>query len=534
MAAQITYNGIDPFGIYVPQVDRSEAIVENNGYISHVDRFVLSGFLVKDICVTTWAQYHQAAQAFLDVFSRNFGVFQITELKDAAFFTKDIDDDFTSEDGSFLITNLDETLIYTYKNAIVRNISFEDNAFFNLVPYSIEIDCIRSYRDLGVVEPVDEWTTDQGEDALVTITHRMSCRGVGENAMANAESFITNLRVGPSFSTGQIILDIPYISKQENKNRLTGEYSLTETFLYNEDDPTQPTPGIITYQSEITEDQGETTLTISGEIRQNAIDQYSNSLDLSKAKFDAIDWNAIAAGIYGSSIDKNSVSVQENQQTGIVSFSLVYSSAASNSPYLIDETTISRDITTGRECISVRFTVKVDYGCGGTRFEAVKTYAKALNFNSLVAQKWAKFGSGSALSTTPESKGWAEDRGSVTMSVQYCTKDTKECGCLQNFDYSLDFSPGANQYVAYPILRALGYYDVQNLKFLTRTRYGMSGSARVAKCCTNAQAKTELVGRINAISNFYFTGTDKILEEANITEVSNGEALSFSFKWSVA
>jgi len=509
MAASITYNGTNPFGQYPPLIERSEVIVDNNGYISHADRFVLSGFLIKDICVTTWAQYYTAAKQFLDLFSRNFGIFRVF-------------------DGA--------SLVFENSNSIIRNITFEDSSFYNLVPYNISIDCIRSYENLGIIDPVDEWTTSQGEDSLINISHKMSCRGVGESAFDNAKAFIEGLRSVPaSYSISESVFNLPLLSRQESKNRLTGEYSLTETFLYNEDDPSA-TAGILTYTSELSENQGQTTVIINGTIQENTLDQAGNELTLARSKFDVINWDAIAATIYGSTIDKNAVSVTEDAQKGVVTFSLTYDSLASNSPYLIDETTITRDLISGRDCISLRLTVRMDYGCVGSRFEIVKAYAEALNFNSIVAQKWAKFGPGGTLGSVPESKGWSENPidGTVSLSVQYCTKTSKECGCLQNFDYSLDFAPSANQYVSYPIYRAAGLYDVQNLRYLNRTRYGINGSAVVSKCCSNEQAKTELAGRVNAIANFYFPGTDRILEESNITTTSNEESLNFSFRWSVA
>lgn len=537
MAGKITYNGIDPFGAFVPLVERSVEIIQNNGYISHVDKFVLSGFLSRDICSTTWAQYHQAAQDFLDVFSRNFGIFQISELRGSTYFTTDFDDRFTTEDGSFFIAIEGDYIVYNYRNAIIRRISFDDNSFYNLVPYSIEIDCIRSYKDLGVVEPVDEWTTDQSDDALITVTHRMSCRGVGENAFDNAEAFIQSLKSQTTIlSIPETRDNIPILSRRENKNRLTGEFSLTETFLYNEDKANLLNPfAVISYTSEISESQGETTVVISGSIQHNVLGQ-ENVLDFLKITFDAISWDAIADSVYGSSIDKNGISIQEDEQRGVLNFTLTYSSLSDNSPYLIDETTISRDLVSGKDCISLSLTVRVDYGCGGQRFEAVKAYANALNFDTILLQKWVKFGTGQTLSTSPESKGWTENpiEGTVTLSAQYCTKTSKECGCLQNFDFTLDFAPGGNQFVAAPIYRSGGFYDVQDLNAKTRARYGLNGSAVVAKCCSNEQAKIELQGRVNSISNFYFPGSDKILEESNITETSNREALNFSFRWSTA
>lgn len=566
MSVQITYNGEDPFGIYVPQIERDQIIVDNNGYISSTDRFTLSGFLVKDICSTTWAQYHEAMLRFMAIFSKNFGEFIISGDPEGQFFVDHegsffVDSDlnpyttglhvdtgvqfFVDGDGSFFTdsdlnpyvsNNFSRLAVYRCPRAIVRSISFEDNSFYNLVPYVIEIDCIRSYQNLNILDPVDQWSTDQGEDSIVTITHTMSCRGVGPNALASAKSFLENTRNNSVlFSIGTPVSSLPIIFRTESQNRLTGEYSLTEVFLYNEDDPAQLAPGIITYSSDIQEGQGVTEISITGEIRENVVDQ-GDVLSLTRSKFDSIDWDAIAAQLYGSSIDKKSISVQENKQTGTVSFTLTYNSLSNNSPYLIDETTITRDLVSGRDCISLRLTVQMDYGCVGSRFVAVKTYAAALNINSILLQKWAKFGPGGNLSTTPENKSWTENpiEGSVTLSVQHCTKTSKECGCLQNFDYTLEFNPGANQYVANPIYRAAGFYDVQNLNSKTRTRYGLTGSATVAKCCSNEQAIIELRGRVNSIGNFYFLGKDKILEEANITTTKNKESLNFSFRWSVA
>lgn len=514
---EIFYNSINPFDERVPFVSSEVVFEDNNGYISRVDRYTLSGTRERPSCNPNFAEYKTDIDYLLSVFHLNFKKFEMKE-NGRTFFLCD--------------------------QAQVKSITFPETSFQSFYRYEIVIDCIQSYENLGIVNPQETYETSQDDSPVTTIRHNVSCRGVGPNAVNNAKSFVDSRRakiIGMSFA-GDDTDDSKFvkISRNYNVNRLTGEVSLTTTYLYNEENVTD-NYSVITYTCEISNSIEDSTITISGQIQGNSIDGESE-LTKTKSKFDEIDWQALAQlewenwGGQTSLSEAVEFSVNEDPFTAQVSFSLSWSTNVQEGPYIQESWTVSRDYTGEPTCFTYRGTVRDDSGCVGQRFAAVEALFAATNFQGRVANLWAKYGTGESLSYVARSQSVSSNPfvGTKTFEITYCHDPGSNCGCAENMTYTMSFVEPIQQYSSQPILKGAGRYSTQNLGIKNRRKFSIQGTARRAKCCTVEQTKSNIKTRLNFLMNLYFAQNDRILEEAEIDNSDTGDNLSFNYTWSAA
>lgn len=538
MSTIIRYNGVNPFLDRTPFVSTEVVFQDNNGYSSRIDRYTISGTRPRtqiapvydpDTGLTTrfpcapftFSDVNRDIQDLINIFHLNFRLFEVVE---------------------------NGNVIFSCPQAIIRSISFPENTFRSFYPFEIVIDCIRSYQDLGIVEPVDIYETSQDDSYVTTIKHTVSCRGVGpaQVAIENATQFVENARTNllyESFAGSVNELFYPATrSRNYSINRLTGEVSLTTTYIYDEEhnNPTFGYP-VLTWTCSIEQSDGQTIVTINGNSLGNSVDG-DDEMEQARFRFDNVDWQAIAQSEWeksgGATIlaENTGFTVDENPLTSEVSFSLTWNSDSENGAYIQDSSTVMRSYDGNPTCFRYRGTVKMDRGCAGARFQEVKNLFEATNFTVRALQKWDKYGTGEKLSVVPRQKTVTtnEFAGTISFEVEYCHSPFDDCGCAENMIYSFDFTASIQQYSPQPVLRGRGRYIVQNLGFKNRRKFSIQGQARRAKCCNLEQAKANLKTRINLISAQYFTVPDKILEEARIENDLIGDLLSFTYSWSGA
>ena len=70
--------------------------------------------------------------------------------------------------------------IVQFDHCIIRSVSFSPSNF-GAADYTIDIECYESSNfngTFGVLDPVNEWSFSQQENNLVTVSHKVSARGV--------------------------------------------------------------------------------------------------------------------------------------------------------------------------------------------------------------------------------------------------------------------------------------------------------------------------------------------------------------------
>jgi hypothetical protein len=146
---------------------------------------------------------------------------------------------FGSQFKTLTVEDDTAAIIYSWPNITIDSITFDSNPYYigSFVRYSIKL---KSYDfPSGVIEPSNEYTFVQNEDSIVTVSHKISARGVRGSAGAfdNAVAFVKQFTGKDPFSncapffvpSGSGIMS----TLSENINRAEGVYSVSETYRYN-------------------------------------------------------------------------------------------------------------------------------------------------------------------------------------------------------------------------------------------------------------------------------------------------------------
>lgn len=547
--AKILYNGVDPFdGIStVPIVSRTSSQIYQNAINGLTSTFTLEGKIrISNLCARIESNefanqldaYFYARRSIINSFSENFKELQVLDKND--------------------------NVVYSGQHCLIRSINFDDSNYFSLIPYTITIDVFTGkFAEYGILDPSEEWTFEDNDNCSGTMVHRVSCASFNttDQAIENAKNFIesrsgTSGVIHPYFNSYQS----PILrSKQISVNRLTGELSLEETYLFDpssaylittvpEDIPIETedgfelsiedvfnSSGFLTYITEVRESGKNVDVAISGSI----IGGINSEINDLRALFYGIDWHSVANENYdyGSGLMTQPLefSTREDVSRKEITFSLVYSNNKYSGPYLIDSTTIIENRQDNSYCVKFRGFIKSDTGCKGQRFEDVKNYYNSLNIESIVAEKFAKFGNTSIkLNTKPKSKSYSESlfESSITFEVVYCKVKGEGCGCLDSLDYKLNFKPAIPIYTANPSINGEGCYYVQDLGYNRRALFSISGTAILSNCCTFEKGKQDLRVKLNELNTKYFVATEKILDSLNFVESSVGKTIAFDVSWS--
>ena len=193
--------------------------------------------------------------SLINIFSKNFKTFQILEKN-----TSNIYD-----------------IIYERQNIQVKDISFNESTYSNIVDYSIGL--ITSNLKSNVLNPKNDFNFQINKDQSINLTHSISAIGISNNSiksngLKNAIDYInsmTGLKDLPAYKD----INFYQISSKEIINRLQSSYSIEETYL-GDISPYKTSSGINRYTVDISSGvkdlflkinlQGQMTLPSSGNV----------------------------------------------------------------------------------------------------------------------------------------------------------------------------------------------------------------------------------------------------------------------------
>jgi hypothetical protein len=516
------YNSVDVFsGISrAPLLERSEEIIWTGNAMARIDTIILSGNIKRSDCAGGFSGAYDLTKTLISRFATNFKRFEI-------------------RDGT--------NTIYSCDHTIVESVTIDESKYYDMIPYRIKLLCyVDSYAEsYGILEPQETWGFSENPNKTVSITHTISARGINNSNMAieNARNFVsifTGYSVGraptPVFGESSYVIysDPILISKSENINRYTGEVSITENYLWDNENRSG-TNQVLTYTTDTTVDNGFVSVSISGSLQGDM----GTDISQTRVTFAAIDFYSIANSEYQAFYDPSGslmnsplgFSVTELAQNNKIDFSLSYQNISTTDPYIVDSTTIT---TKGYEsCISVSLSIKSDKGCPSERLRKTKAYFETFDLYAYMSSKWSLYGNGRILGNTITSKSVSFDTltGTISVGGQICCNSSEDCLCLEGLQYSIDVKPAIPQLSEDPTFEGQGCYAIQNLKFDRRSRFSMSGSARPSKCCSEQAVKSSVISKANQVLGEYFTASDIVLESAQISISTDKTDCSFSFTW---
>lgn len=140
--------------------------------------------------------------------------------------------------------------IYNWKNVVINSFNIEKSKYLTDSFVKYQVKCTSYALPNGVTDPSNEFSFSEGTDGVITVTQKISARGVrndqsdldNSTAFNNARSFVQNLTgQKPTFCGTKFLPsnDGVLLSVSENSNRLEGTYSVTKTYKYNSTDPNQ-------------------------------------------------------------------------------------------------------------------------------------------------------------------------------------------------------------------------------------------------------------------------------------------------------
>jgi hypothetical protein len=177
-----------------PFISRDVQNVYSNSEINLIDNLSLTGRIKRNypISVTgptgatgaTGSSYNPCESGFQGIkniadslvskFSKNFKKLQLTEK----------------------IGNGATKIIEEWENCIVQSISFDDNKWYDWVPYTISIECYKKgyFENYGIIEPKRSLQLDVSPDNTINIRLTTSCRGLNktQSGFQNAKNFVAS------------------------------------------------------------------------------------------------------------------------------------------------------------------------------------------------------------------------------------------------------------------------------------------------------------------------------------------------------
>lgn len=452
----------------------------------------------------------------------------------------------TNLDG-FLVGQPDNAQLVLGARVSLDSSSIPNNKFFGIVPFSMEFtryDGVDDFASYGLKDASEEFSFQDNEDCSYSLTHTIFAKGSfgdpHQSPLANAKAYCTmksgwNSQVLPIFIPEPD--DVALISIEENVNRLAGEVSLVENYLFSDSVNTSGYPAVMKYTVDGQDSDEELNVSIQGSINFGLHESAANM----RAILTNMDWYSIASGhadIFGKSLTNKEVarSIKENNTNKQIDFSYTYSDNPDTGNIRYSEWITVQESANSRNCVTVRGRIERNsYRCNGDVWNDILAYYSGLNPYSIASGAWGDEGFTGVMSTHPRQISFSENkqRGALEFSRTFCEENFGEDECIRDLDYRLSFKPSLTKYSAEPLLYGSGEYIIQNLGYKNRGSYSIDGSATISDCCTQQEAKNRVRAMLDELSNKFFVGTDKILDSQNITTDGGGRSVSFQAAWSM-
>jgi hypothetical protein len=348
------------------------------------------------------------------------------------------------------------TVYYDWPSAVVDSIDFEESKWSVGAPvkYTVKLKAHDLFHTNGnqihVLNPSDNYSFTEGEDGSVTVTHKVSAKGIktgSTSPFAQAQAFVDQYVGVDHFEATW--LGNPYfitnrkptlLSKSENVNRLEGTYSVTENYKYYQDSSLScsqcesnawqsdaenfsnedecrayygcslSTPHLKSVQISQSRSTSDEFNAISYDVSYKAGQDDSNAIanlrtivnTETKASHRTYEKD-IAQELLGSSayhgwVYQVSLSLQENDAENTITVKAAYQTGTQfSNPYFDFKVDFSKDEITDISSYSINGDLK-SYGSRGTKKKLLKEF-KDLNYNTIETYLYNKVSSSQVFKT---------------------------------------------------------------------------------------------------------------------------------------
>jgi hypothetical protein len=518
----IFYNNADAF---YPQPIPFISIEKDNIYYSEVwaarEIITLNGIVTG----CTMDKIVDAQKSILNSFNKNFQTLQITE----------------SDDNGY------SGIVFSRDNVEVNSISFPQNRWFGVMPYIISLSSYPSGMFsgvYGVLDPTDNWSYTEKENAEMEIVHTISCKGINtsntdNNALNNSINWI-NQRTGntaglfPIMISGVSQNNFTLISQAENINRFDGSYSVIETYI---NDLARNGYGVVRYTTSVESGNNLLTVNLNGSVIGG-----QRNIIAARNVFTGLNILAIATNSYSNlfgEVDLNPIPLKqeivEDSFNTKIDFSYIYDN--SNYPQTYFDYSVDMDTSVnGLINANIQGTI---YSRGTNLLDKLQrciNYSQSVNLYNLVLTFYNNFDTSSIvpLNKIPISSGQDVNysEGNVSLRASF-NNQIKESDILDRFNFVINFIPRVYRVDSQPKLDGYGSYSAINLGYANRSRISIQGNAVVNLSFASIDGKTAIKQICFMMLQKYGSMINVSLDKEDITtDRSDDRLINFSFEWS--
>lgn len=437
--------------------------------------------------------------------------------------------------------------------AFVKSISFPENKYSYLLPFSISLDCYPQEffsGFYGVLDPKNSFEFSQSADDIVAISHNISAVGFNtsasaSNALQNAINFCNTHSglsdiVPPNFISSGGISNSVLKTVSMNIDRLNASCSISENWEF---DPVLGGTGLLRYNSSF--DSGYERGIVQVNLNGTLVGGHNVNLSSLRQRFNTLDFYQIANDSYSNIFDGSlntselSLEIREDPISNSISFSYQFDNDPRPNPFFSDSFSLSLDEVNGSKTATLDISFRYRGNCkcnNASGWSAIKSYVSGFNFYQLAAERNDFYNSGTLLKPFPISSGISENKEAceISVSVEFEEMDLKLIvpDPLASFDYSIQIKPAIPQYSAKPTI-CKGFYSIYDLDFCNRATFSINGSSSIKPCSNFESGVMVTKCMIEQIASKFVSGQDVVLTSQSFQSgiEPNDRNLSFSYSW---
>lgn len=438
-------------------------------------------------------------------------------------------------------------LVYQKDFVEVQSIEFAPNRMVGVLPYVVNLSCYPSglfSGMFGVLEPSDEWSYQEQQNATLNVTHRIACRGINtssgpSNALVNARTWAfgrtgISSTIQPIFISGVNSGTFCLLSLNETIDRFNGTYTLTENYI---NDLARTGYDVIRYTTTIDSGSNLMSVRLAG-----TVEGCGQNITGARNAFANINMPAVAAKSYSYTFGMTNLnpipltqSFTEDPFNSTISFD--YSFNNDNSPEISFDYVVGLSVgTNGFITATIQGTVRARGGTLPSKLARTQTYAATVSLYNLVLPFYNTFDASSIVPLNPvaTTQGQANNQsdGTVELNATY-TNEVKASDVLDRFDYTLNFLKAVEKVDSKPILGGLGNYSLVDLGYANRAALSINGNAVVNSNYSSdagvAAVKSKAIALLAQYGRF---GAIALDQNSVTTNRFDDKVLSFAFSWS--
>ncbi len=425
--------------------------------------------------------------------------------------------------------------IYRWDNLILQEISIPNSSYpqKGFIPYNVRF---LSYQTpSGIVDPINEYSFNQGEDGIVTVNHKISAKGVKNNngALDNAINFVKLFvhknpfdSCAPTFLPSNLGV---LTNVSETVDRASCTYSVNEVYKYS----TGIAGGYLQSESVSIDDSklnDYPSVDLSLKLEGSPIDNnFSTIMTAALALSPELVLNSY--GITTTGLFRNGFSLSEDTGSCSIEIKASFFSGSSSdySGFFDYNITYNEDITTDIQNWGIEgdFSVKGPLSFRQSRVSAFKSANEGTDgFNTYLSGLLKS----SYLSTTFTGHGLTLNNlnitentglGQLKLSASYSDYDT--ASGLVNPSYTIDAEPSKWIYELIPAANIEGDYVIQDLQMRSAANVRINVNATTTG--TRGRDIGVISGVADSLSGIYLSNgfllTQNLSSGINSCEISN-------------